>query len=70
MGRHEFLRPNVTGWLVYDNEKPLPAAADVAEFNPISDMALQPYDMQPLLENPTKKINFTLGMKTVDGLHQ
>jgi iron transport multicopper oxidase len=70
MGHHEFPRPNATGWLVYDNERPLPAAANVTEFSPIKDMELQPYDMQPLLKNPAKTISLRLGMKTLNGLHQ
>lgn len=39
----------MTGWLVYDDAKPLPAPAEVDEFNEFDDFTLVPYDKKPLL---------------------
>jgi iron transport multicopper oxidase len=41
----------VTGWLVYDGTKPLPAPANVTEFNPYDDFNLVPYDHEAILPN-------------------
>ncbi|KAH0847417.1 hypothetical protein AYO21_11152 [Fonsecaea monophora] len=46
------LDPNVTSFLVYDAEKPLPEPKFVDEFDPFDDMELVPTDGEELLENP------------------
>ena len=53
---------NVTGWLVYDDAKPLPAAAFVDDFDDaLDDFALVPVDAQPLLV--TVDHSFSLDVK-------
>lgn len=56
------LNPNVTGWLVYDETKSLPAPANLTEFDPFDDMTLVPYDKQELLENPVQSITLDVIM--------
>lgn len=71
MGRRRFPQQNVTGWLVYDTALPLEAANDVTEYGSISDMELQPYDLEPLFRDPSRSINLNLTMRTLeDGQHQ
>lgn len=55
------LNPNVTGWLVYDESKPLPEPAPINEFDPFDDFTLVPEDREKLLENPD--FSFNLDMK-------
>jgi iron transport multicopper oxidase len=57
----EGLNPNVTGWLVYDSSKPLPAPANITEFTPFDDFTLVPQDGTKLLD----KVDYsmTLDMK-------
>lgn len=52
---------NVTGWLVYDSEKPLPKPLDVDELDAFDDFALRPVDRQALLPEPD--FSFTLDVK-------
>jgi len=71
MGRRQFAQQNVTGWLVYNLEQPLPAANNVGKYEMISDMGLSPYDLEPLLSDPSKTVNLNLTMRTLaDGMHQ
>lgn len=44
----ENLNWNTTGWLVYDQAKPMPDPAEVAEFDAFDDFTLVPYDKEPL----------------------
>jgi iron transport multicopper oxidase len=53
------LNPNVTGWLVYDSSKPLPAATNISEFNPFDDFSLVPQDKMALMPAPDQ--NITVG---------
>ncbi|MCJ1347443.1 hypothetical protein MMC31_005668 [Peltigera leucophlebia] len=46
------LNPNVTGWLVYDEAKPLPDPTPIDEFDPFDDFTLVPQDGEKLFENP------------------
>lgn len=71
MGRRKFAQQNVTGWLVYDQEQPLSPASDVGQYALISDMDLKPFDLQPLLRDPSNIINLNLTMRTLsDSMHQ
>lgn len=45
------LNPNVTGWLVYDENKELPKPAELDELNSFDDFDLIPYDKEELYEN-------------------
>ena len=53
---------NVTGWLVYDEAKPLPSPALVSEFQPFDDMTLVPYDNQTLLRSPDQVVELNVIM--------
>ncbi|OCT50136.1 Iron transport multicopper oxidase FET3 [Cladophialophora carrionii] len=46
------LNPNVTSFLVYDAEKPMPTPQFIDEFDPFDDMTLVPTDGKELLEDP------------------
>jgi iron transport multicopper oxidase len=52
----------VTGWLVYDKTKALPAPAEIDEFNDFDDFTLVPYDKQPLLPAPDQVITLDVVM--------
>ncbi|KAJ3520117.1 hypothetical protein NM208_g13851 [Fusarium decemcellulare] len=53
---------NVTGWLVYDEAKPLPKPAAVDEFDPFDDIELVPYDEMPRLPKPSKSVELEVIM--------
>ncbi|KAK7920872.1 hypothetical protein PG985_008894, partial [Apiospora marii] len=55
---------NVTGWLVYDDAKPLPEPAVIEgdDFNAFDDMELVPFDNQTLLGEPDQTIQFDVIM--------
>jgi len=57
------LNPNVTGWLVYDQAKPLPKPTLIDAFEPFDDFTLAPYDQEPLFENVdySFELNFHMG---------
>ncbi|KAF2497204.1 iron transport multicopper oxidase FET3 precursor [Lophium mytilinum] len=55
------LNPNVTGWLVYDDKKDLPAAAPIDSFDPFDDFALIPQDKEKLFDKVD--YSFTLDLK-------
>jgi iron transport multicopper oxidase len=46
------LNPNVSSFLVYDAEKPMPTPQFIDEFDPFDDMTLVPTDGEELLEDP------------------
>jgi iron transport multicopper oxidase len=52
----------VTGWLVYDNDKPLPTPVLVNKFNELDDFGLVPYDKKPLLPEPDQIITLDVMM--------
>lgn len=54
---------NVTGWLVYDDTKPLPAPTPVDDFDWYDDMDLVPYDNQEILQDPDQQIVLDVIMK-------
>ncbi|OLN92142.1 Iron transport multicopper oxidase FET3-like protein 1 [Colletotrichum chlorophyti] len=56
------LNYNVTGWLVYDESKPLNPAATLETFSPFDDMTLIPYDKRPLLPAPSKTVELDVIM--------
>ncbi|PQE29797.1 multicopper oxidase protein [Rutstroemia sp. NJR-2017a WRK4] len=56
------LNYNGTGWLVYDDSKPLPEAKTVDELNDFDDFTLIPYDRQPLLSEPDQTITLDVVM--------
>lgn len=53
---------NVTGWLVYDDTKPLPDPALVDEFNDFDDATLVPFDQMPLLPEPDQVVTLDVIM--------
>ena len=52
------LNPNVTGWLVYDQSKSLPAPTILDSFDPFDDFTLIPYDRMELLD----KVDYSLSL--------
>lgn len=59
----EDLNWNVTGWLVYDSEKPLPEPAVLYEpFEPFDDMALLPWDNQTIFREPDQTVSLDVIM--------
>ncbi|KAL2130816.1 hypothetical protein VTI74DRAFT_5927 [Chaetomium olivicolor] len=59
----EGLNWNVSGWLVYDKAKPLPAPAVLYDpFEPFDDMGLVPWDNQTLLGEPDQTISLDVIM--------
>ncbi|TGO56440.1 hypothetical protein BOTNAR_0223g00150 [Botryotinia narcissicola] len=53
---------NGTGWLVYDDNKALPDAAFVDEYNDFDDFNLVPYDHMALLPEPDQVISLDVVM--------
>lgn len=55
---------NLTGYLVYDSTKALPAPNVVAKWKPVNDHKLFAYDNQALLQNPatTITLDFSFGV--------
>ncbi|KFY74179.1 hypothetical protein V499_05777 [Pseudogymnoascus sp. VKM F-103] len=56
------LNYNVTGWLVYDNSKPLPEPKLIDEFTDIDDFDLVPHDKEPLLGDADQTITLEVMM--------
>ena len=56
---------NVTGWLVYDGTKELPAPTPVDEFDPFDDFTLVPVDGQKLLPDADQTIELELTMENL-----
>ncbi|OLN85725.1 Iron transport multicopper oxidase FET3-like protein 3 [Colletotrichum chlorophyti] len=56
------LNSNVTGWLVYDDQKPLPDPAPVDDFDPFDDFELVPFDKQELYEKADYSFSFDVKM--------
>ncbi|KAF7942721.1 uncharacterized protein EAE97_006175 [Botrytis byssoidea] len=53
---------NGTGWLVYDDNKALPDAAFIDEYNDFDDFNLVPYDHMALLPEPDQVISLDVVM--------
>jgi len=62
----EGLNPNVTGWLVYDDRKDMPAAKEMSEFEPFDDFALVPHDKEELFDHVDRSITLDLKMDNLD----
>ncbi len=60
------LKPNVTGYLVYDDTKPLPAPPAFNNFNVVDDFILVPLDRQPLLGNPDQTVTLELNFQVIE----
>lgn len=56
------LNTNVTGWLVYDQDAELPAAALIDEYDPYDDFTLVPTDGLALYENVAYSFALNLSM--------
>ncbi|GKT92719.1 LOW QUALITY PROTEIN: multicopper oxidase [Colletotrichum tofieldiae] len=54
------LNSNVTGWLVYDDKKPLPEPAAVDDFDPFDDFELVPFDKQEVYDKVDYSFSFNL----------
>ncbi|KZL71998.1 multicopper oxidase, partial [Colletotrichum tofieldiae] len=58
----EGLNSNVTGWLVYDDKKPLPEPAAVDDFDPFDDFELVPFDKQEVYDKVDYSFSFNVKM--------
>ncbi|OAP56204.1 hypothetical protein AYL99_09383 [Fonsecaea erecta] len=58
----EGLNENVTSFLVYDADKPLPKPKFIDEFEPFDDMELIPTDGEELLEDPDLVVQLDVAM--------
>ena len=59
----EDLNWNVTGWLVYDSNKPLPEPAVLdAPFAPFDDMELAPWDNLTIFREPDQTVSLDVIM--------
>lgn len=56
------LNYNVTGWLVYDDKKPLPKPTLLDEFNPLDDIELVPHDGMKRLPEPDHSVELDVIM--------
>ncbi|KAH9907865.1 Cupredoxin [Xylariomycetidae sp. FL2044] len=62
----EDLNYNVTGWLVYDEARPLSGPLLVHALDPFDDMKLVPYDNMTLLGEPDKVVELNVIMDNLD----
>ena len=62
----EALNPNVTGWLVYDDKKPLPVPALIDEFEPFDDFTLVPQDGLKLFDKVDHRIEMNFNMDNLN----
>ncbi|GAD93451.1 multicopper oxidase [Paecilomyces variotii No. 5] len=66
---HGHFEMAVTGWLVYDSSLPYPEPEQLSRYDSLDDMALAPYDEQPLLTHPDRTITLTMNMDMdLDGI--
>lgn len=56
------LNYNVTGWLMYNKDKPRPEAGFVDELDPFDDVTLVPFDKQPILGEPDQTVQVSVIM--------
>ena len=56
------LNPNVTGWLMYNNNAPKPKPALLDVFHPFDDMTLTPEDGLGLYDHVDYSFNLDLAM--------
>jgi iron transport multicopper oxidase len=57
---------NVTGWLVYDENQPLPEPALLDEFDVFDDMSLVPYDNLTIFGEPDQTVTLAVIMDNLD----
>lgn len=55
------LNSNVTSYLVYNKEAPMPESAGIGEFDPFDDILLEPTDEEELWDDPS--ISYTIDVK-------
>ncbi|KIW89908.1 uncharacterized protein Z519_09337 [Cladophialophora bantiana CBS 173.52] len=66
----EGLNPNVTSFLVYDPDKPMPTPQLIDSFEPFDDMELRPTDGEELLDAPDLVVQLDLMMNNLgDGVN-
>ena len=58
---------NFSGWLVYDETKPLPPVPVFPVFDFFDDLSLIPYDSEPILQ-PDHTIVMETGFQNIDGI--
>ncbi|MCJ1386547.1 hypothetical protein MMC17_009673 [Xylographa soralifera] len=62
-----YLRPNVTGTLLYNPHAPLPPPLTVPAFPTYNDFDLLPHDHQPLLPSPNTVLSFAFDFTQIGG---
>lgn len=60
------MNPNVTGWLVYNNDLPKNPAVAVAEFDPFDDFLLVPSDGKALLPDADYTVTLEVTMNNLN----
>ncbi|KAF2715781.1 multicopper oxidase [Pleomassaria siparia CBS 279.74] len=60
------LNPNVTGWLVYDDNMDLPEPKEIAEFEPFDDFTLVPDDQEGIYDHVDHSVELTMKMDNLD----
>ncbi|KAF2641981.1 iron transport multicopper oxidase FET3 precursor [Massarina eburnea CBS 473.64] len=60
------LNPNVTGWLVYDDNKDKPAPKTLDSFEPFDDFSLVPQDKEDLYDHVDHTIQLDMKMDNLD----
>ena len=64
------LNPNVTGWLMYDENKRFPEPALLDKFSPLDDFELVPADHKELYRTVDHSITLDVGMNNLnDGIN-
>ena len=62
----EGLNPNVTGWLVYNDENENPAPKELGTFDPFDDFKLIPHDKEDLYTHVDHQIQLDMKMDNLD----
>jgi iron transport multicopper oxidase len=60
------LNSNVTGWLVYDEGKEMPAPKEMESFEPFDDFELVPVDKEDLYDHVDHTIQLDLKMDNLN----
>lgn len=65
-----YVNPDVFGWLVYNDKKPLPTPTPLRTYNMLDDTLLVPQDHRALLEKVDNQIVLTMNFDVEDGINR
>jgi iron transport multicopper oxidase len=65
-----YVNPDVFGWLVYNDKKPLPTPTPLRTYNTLDDTLLVPQDHEPLLEKVDNQIVLTMNFDVEDSINR